>query len=1819
MRKQICIKTVVWFLNVILLAGHFNACVYAAESAEGKNTVVEEAGFEEETVSGNNAVNPEEVISGNSAAKPERSVLGNSAAEPEETVSSNDGGSLPEAQYHFVEEDYKTVKRWLELYCPNGYEDLLLYDETWWGNLYDYERAYAEFLIGLIVHLSEDVYDGQELSECIRILEDGTDAYEFFKGTIFSGLTLEDLQALSETGFSLDDLEDFIAGAMGERESDLFREYMTASEEDAVSEELKITAALAEKLLSAFSGTYALKEGDLVAKTSVSVTGYSGTDHGIIYKIVLGGQPALCFNYGKRCRNGYLYKADPGTYDKMHGPMGYFTSRADRSGAEYAACQFAAWLYLESPSYTSAQVKSRAAAMLNIGSEEALNVMISKIWMIYANAKLNASDYYIFYSDQPNSQRLGVSRLPDSFSYTAPTQPVDPGPSGGKTISETVTLEYNLEIHKRDWQTGVGLPGCEVEVYGEGEYLTTLTTDDEGRAACKTEKTETFSASYDDVTVTKAQAEAQLATQVKAFREREFTFNVSEIKAPRGYVWEANDKSKSIIGGETAVLDLTNERTLGAVELVKYDTESESGTAQGDAFLDGAVYGIYAAENIVHQDGKTGILFRKGELVKTAETGKTSKRNGDGYILNTDGSRHIANPNGEIAYEDTPGKTLFGDLELGSYYIKEIKPPEGYLFDEAVYPASFTYKWQTVKIESRNEKAESADNELTADDNDTSKTVFSGDHVMKQGVQFVKTSDNTWQTELQPIEGAGFCIYLINDLSGVKDGSIRPLGESWTADDIMTFYEYDFTGEPTAKVYKRTGHEEWTYGDKLWLAAGTAQNEYYVKEMFTDKDGRIVTPELPYGTYVAVETTTPEHHVCAKPFIISVTKDGGVLYTDETKQTVEKTFTPEERIRYGDHKSTKRREGRILQKQRIINNTVTKTFLRVLKADKEFTVFPGTYIEAGEFVRGTVLKEGAEYRIRCLTTDLSRESLAALNWKTDQEGYLSYYDANAKMLTGTGENPFRTSFLRKDGKISDCYITLPQEIPVGTYELTELTAPEGFVLNGCEQTIEDVSKEGINGYQVVDTPFPKVVFTINNGSVYPDGQMGTNKFALSDEYGNLTVTVLQENQEQKGVIEIYKHGEQLSGTHEDTKTLTDKLKGSSFRAVMKTAEAAHKDLIFEYEDAPVEGAVFDIIAAEDIYTGELQKDLSEEYKAVKEAYLIHKKGDVVATVTTDRNGWGYAAGLYIGKYKIAETKAGNGFVLNTAETEFEITPQDQKINFDFHSADYKNERQKVEIEAEKKDADSGEALSEAVYGLYAGEDIYTNIISDSDTGKWIVRDTPVLLHPADTLIATCITDGAGKGIFHTDLPHGNYYVRELEGPAGYLTTGKELSVNGRYDSPEGGQNVEKQEHRLLFQNRKTQAVITKLDIADSREIAGAVLQIKKVETDSDGNPKRDAAGEYITETVSSWISKGPSEEVHYFYENEDGSLTEIEKKSELPTGKELIEKNGHLIRGLQVEQIYMLTEKTAPDGYGYAEDILFKLIQEKENDRLTDAAVLYFADGENWSRAEDGILAMFDEKQALEVEKSTIGMTQPGDNYKYTVDELRNLTEETLDCFTLTDRLPKELYLTELWTGTYNENLLYDVEYKINRSGEWIKWGEKLTTGENHHFVVPEELRSEGNHVSQFRMVFGTVGAGFGKVEPAVYFTTVLPGASETILNEIELTAEQNGRPLCDRDETETILYFKRIAGYGARGGGFPLYEIVETENEMTEERASLIRQIILGKDAEEESGEETPSGYFKEEIVRTGDDSPIGVLIIVFVFSCLGLIVMFGLSKSKK
>ena len=164
--------------------------------------------------------------------------------------------------------------------------------------------------------------------------------------------------------------------------------------------------------------------------------------------------------------------------------------------------------------------------------------------------------------------------------------------------------------------------------------------------------------------------------------------------------------------------------------------------------------------------------------------------------------------------------------------LKEIEPAEGYLLDETEYPVEVSYEGQEVQIVHR---------EVTVKET-----------VKKQAFQLIKISEDGEQTETELVEGAGFKVFLISELSGVKDGSLKPgNGSYYTPEDFIT---YDYSKDETASY--------WENGKKIT-----------VPELFTDKKGYLKSPELPYGTYVVFESTVPENLKGIRPFIVQISED----------------------------------------------------------------------------------------------------------------------------------------------------------------------------------------------------------------------------------------------------------------------------------------------------------------------------------------------------------------------------------------------------------------------------------------------------------------------------------------------------------------------------------------------------------------------------------------------------------------------------------------------------------------------------------------------------------------------------------------------------------------------------------------------------------------------------------------------------------------------------------------------------------------------------------------------------------------------------------
>lgn len=189
---------------------------------------------------------------------------------------------------------------------------------------------------------------------------------------------------------------------------------------------------------------------------------------------------------------------------------------------------------------------------------------------------------------------------------------------------------------------------------------------------------------------------------------RKGTYFVKEIKAPEGYLLDTKSYNVEVIPNQTVNQDITNEEPTGTITIIKKDKETGT-TPQGDAKLKGAVYEVYAAEDIYNK-AKTKKFYSNGDLVAT----------------------RTMNEKGET--EDVTG------LPLGKYKVKEKTAGEGYFIDNTKYPVSLTYKDQNTKVI-------------------TNKTT-SNEQVKKMGVHIFKSGINIQSGLVQGLEGAEFSIKL---------------------------------------------------------------------------------------------------------------------------------------------------------------------------------------------------------------------------------------------------------------------------------------------------------------------------------------------------------------------------------------------------------------------------------------------------------------------------------------------------------------------------------------------------------------------------------------------------------------------------------------------------------------------------------------------------------------------------------------------------------------------------------------------------------------------------------------------------------------------------------------------------------------------------------------------------------------------------------------------------------------------------------------------------------------------------------------------------
>jgi len=360
------------------------------------------------------------------------------------------------------------------------------------------------------------------------------------------------------------------------------------------------------------------------------------------------------------------------------------------------------------------------------------------------------------------------------------------------------------------------------------------------------------------------------------------------------------------------------------------------------------------------------------------------------------------------------------------------------------------------------------------------------------------------------------------------------------------------------------------------------------------------------------------------------------------------------------------------------------------------------------------------------------------------------YDPNGELVTMTFTYPevttIDTFYTTADGDL----IT-PQTLEYGTgYSLVEVQAPYGYVLNS-EPVYFDVVQEN-----------------------------------SEEESGITVIEVVRSNTAQKGTITVGKSGE-VFGTVSGTKGLYQPI----------------------FSVAGLEGAVYEITAAEDIYT--------------LDGTLRASKGEVVDTVTTGADGTAKSKELYLGKYEVKEVTAPFGFVLNSEVHAVELVYAGQEIAVTETATDFYNERQRVEIDLVKS-LETDEAygvgtngeIRDVSFGLYTAE------------GLTAADGTEI---PADSLLEVLSLDGNGHGKSVIDLPLGSYYVQEISTNAAYLTSDTKYPVVFAYAGQDTALvHISTNEGNAIENKLIYGSVSGKKSDEDGKALGGALIGIFKTGT-----------------------------------------------------------------------------------------------------------------------------------------------------------------------------------------------------------------------------------------------------------------------------------------------------------------------------------------------------------------------------------------------------
>lgn len=757
----------------------------------------------------------------------------------------------------------------------------------------------------------------------------------------------------------------------------------------------------------------------------------------------------------------------------------------------------------------------------------------------------------------------------------------------------------------------------------------------------------------------------------------------------------------------------------------------------GDATLQDVISGVENDADPIRAYFKVKTSSGNLKLVKTSEDGNVANIE---FTVKDDGYSKTVKTNSKGEFELT-------DLVPGNYTVTEIT--------DSKYE---TQKSQNVKVESGK----------------TATVTF--ENVLKKGsLEVVKTSEDNFNEGVEfhlygtSLSGASIDLYATTNADGVAkfENVLVSSDKPYTLEEVNTADRYVIPKKQTApiewnKVTQRSFEnvlKKWNLtvtkvdsetktaqGDASLAGAvyGIYNNGKLVDKYTTDKNGGFTTSNYVCGDNWTLKEIEPsegylldetEYHIGAEAkkytlennsISIGVTEDilkGKIAIIKHTDDGSTKIETPE-----------KGAEFQVYLKSAGSYNKAKETERDTLVCDEygfaETKNLPyGTYTvhqtkgwNGTEFIADFdvfVNEDGKTYKY--LINNSSLESYVKIV-KVDSEtgkqipyagAGFQIYDPDGNKVTMKYTYPnvteIDTFYTNSDG-----YLITPETLPYGKgYSVVEVQAPYGYILDSTpvyfDITAENTTEE--NGVTIVKTE--------------------------------------KKNTPQKGTITVEKTGEIFSNVTAVGGGYTDE-NGNDV-----TLPTIYQP---EYSVSGLAGAVFEIYADEDITT--------------PDGTVRAKKDELVATLKTNTKGTAISKQLYLGKYRVVETVAPYGTVINPEPHTIELTYSGQNEKVTNTSTSFTNDRQNVVIDLtkiieqdEKFNIGNNDEILNISFGLYADEDL------KAANGTVI---------PKDGLLEIITCDEKGKSQFTTDIPIGSYYVKEISTDNHYILSDKKYPVVFEY-------------------------------------------------------------------------------------------------------------------------------------------------------------------------------------------------------------------------------------------------------------------------------------------------------------------------------------------------------------------------------------------------------------------------------------------------------